>query len=672
MNNSFKIKRGIGFKLIIVFIMLISISLSTLGITSYLKSSEILEKNLKNNSLKMAIQIKENVSTFVEENEYNIRYMALDPNVQSVLIDSSTQSSMIRTFENFQKSHPFIQTVYFGTKNKDMFTYPQAELPEGYNPTERDWYIDALSKNGIKWADPYIDAFTNKMVTTVSIPVYDTVNNNEFIGVLGFDIALEDICDKVNKFKVGENGYAVLSDKNLKLITHKDTKMIGKHIDTKEVVEAVNKDNEGIVEYSREENGVLKDKIGLFTKIDKLSWNVIVTMYLDEIKDDTKVLFDTTIIIGIISLLSAGIVSVMFSSSLINPINKLLNNMEEIKKGDFTVRCNFKNRDEIGQIGEGFNIMLDDIVKLIKNIRNASQKVNSAAQNLAANADETSVSAEEVARTVDEIASGASEQACESEKGSVLTSDLAGKLNELSKNTNDMLSSTNEVIDANLNGVKVIEGLKEATKINNEGIENVGQAILELSNNSQYITNILDTISSIAEQTNLLALNASIEAARAGDAGKGFAVVADEIRKLAESSNSAVNDIRGIIVNIQNDSDKTVEIMSEVKESTTKQSNAVSDVNNSFDIIIKSIDKITENINNIGVHVKDINDDKEDIVKSIENISALTEEAAASSEEVSASIQQQTIAIEEVAKASDVLNQLAVNLNQEISKFKIQ
>ncbi|MEJ8554470.1 methyl-accepting chemotaxis protein [Tepidibacter sp. Z1-5] len=671
MKKMLNFKNKIGSKLIIVFILLITMSLSALGITSYFKSTAILKENLKDNSFQIVKRIEENMATFIEENEFNIIQMSRDPNVQQVISNLDSQMWMMETFKSYKEAHPFVQSIYLATINRSMYLYPQADLPEGYDPIEKDWYKNTLSKNDIVWEKPYKDIVTGKMVTTVYIPVYNTYNDNELVGVLGVDISLENFSTKVNKLKIGKNGYAVLVDEDLKLITHKNKELIGTRIDIKEVEEAIQKTNEGSVPYSKDEKGFSKDKIALFTKIDKLGWTVIGTMYVDEIKDDTKVLFDNTLIIGFISLLIAGITSILFSKNLTKPIKILLDNMKKIQKGDFTIRCNFKSKDEIGQIGEGFNEMLDDIGKLINNIQNTSQEVNKSAQNLAGTSEEVSASAEEVSRTVDEIAKGASNQASESEKGSALASNLANKLNELSQSTDDMLNSTKEVIDANLIGVKVIEELKEITELNNKETKKVGQAIFEQNDKAKNIANILDTISSIADQTNLLALNASIEAARAGEAGRGFAVVADEIRKLAESSSNAANEIKEIVINIQNDSNKTVEIMNKAKESTISQSNAVSHVNDSFNVIIKSIDKITEKINSIGEYVTNINNDKDNIVQAITNISCVSEETAAASEEVSASMQEQASAVEEVAKASDSLNELAINLNKEISKFKI-
>ncbi|SHJ48388.1 methyl-accepting chemotaxis protein [Tepidibacter formicigenes] len=671
MTKFLKFKHGLISKLIIVFILLITIPLSTLGISTYLKSTSILENQLKDNSFEMVKQIKENVTTFIEENEYNIIQMSRDPNVQRILATPTAEPFMMKTFESFKYAHPSVQSIYLATNDGNMHIYPQVELPEGYDPTKKDWYKDTVSKNSILWANPYKDIATKKMITTIYIPVYNLLGANEFVGVLGIDISLDSFSNKVNRLKIGKNGYAVLIDENLNIITHKNKSLIGTHVDVKEIVAGIKKSREGTIEYKREEKGIIKEKIALFSKIDKLGWAVLVTIYTDEIKDDTKVLFNNTLFVGLVSVLVAIFIAIKFAKNLTKPINILLDSMKKAREGDFRVRCNLKNKDEIGYIGKGFNDMLDDIGTLINNVKRVSEELNLSAQNLAANAEETSASAEEVATTIRQISKGALEQASESETGVVLTSNLANKLNELSESTNDILDNVKEVNNANLSGAKIINELKEITKLNNENTKKAQEAIFELNNKAKNIVNILDTITSIAEQTNLLALNASIEAARAGEAGKGFAVVADEIRKLAESSSNAANEIKNITTDIQDESSKTVEIMNEVKESNVKQSNTVTHVNNSFDIIKNSIDKITEKIKTIGEYVYDINTDKESIVKSIESISSVSEETAAGAQEVSASMQQQASAVEEVANSSDMLSQLAMNLNEEIGKFKI-
>ncbi|WP_176461936.1 methyl-accepting chemotaxis protein [Anaeromicrobium sediminis] len=666
-----KMKMGIDAKLAIVFVLLIAIPLMTLGFMSYEKASDIMEQNFKQTTLQMTNEIKESINNMMYGYEESMIQMSHEANVQEVLMNPHYSKWMLKNFESYIKGHENVLSIYLGTKNSDIFLYPEAQVPEGYDPIQRGWYKEAVKENGLIWTDPYIDAFTGKQVITVAIPIYNTSNGNEFVGVVGADISLENLANRMNMIKVGKRGYPAILDRNLNTMTHKNKELIGKPLPIEELKEAIEQQDEGIVDYDWEENGQTYNKFGTFTKLDKLGWTVFSAMYENEIEEDVRALLWNALMIGSIALIIALFISFIFSRGLTKKIKILVEDMERIKEGDLTVLTKIKSKDELGQLGDSFNVMIDEIGNLVRNVQSVSTELIASAENLAATSEETSASAEEVAKTVEEIAKGATEQAADAERGATLTGNLSEKFIQLTNNTDNMLKSANEVMEANLDGVKAVEDLKDRTELNGEATGKIEEAIMELDNKTKYIGSILDTIASISEQTNLLALNASIEAARAGEYGRGFAVVADEIRKLAEESRHAADKIKGIVTTIQSDSTNTVEVMKEVKERYEEQSNAVGKVSESFDTIYKSIDSITGKIEAMGEFVHVLNGDKDNIVGAIENISAVSEETAAASEEVSASMQQQSMAVEEVASAADKLNGLAVKMNEEIKRFKI-
>ncbi|MFZ5966675.1 MAG: methyl-accepting chemotaxis protein [Bacillota bacterium] len=658
-------------KLIVTFLLLITIPMAVLGINSFKRSVDIMKNELEAGVASTLEDVNNLIEIYFRGLEENLVMLATDSSVEQIASNPDASVQMMDTFDKFAKSHPDILNVYIGTRDKTMYIYPEQTLPDGYDPTSRPWYQGAMSKNGLVWTEPYEDAGTKKMIISVAKPVYDSKNGNEFVGVMALDISLEQLSNVINSIKVGDKGYVILIDKSGNTITHPDKTLLNQPIPVQEIADAVAKDASGNVHYMREENGVMEEKIAIFSTNEKLGWKVMGTVYLNEIHTEYNQLLSSSLMIGLGALIAAILIAIFIANAMAKPIRLLTKDMERMKGGDFSVRCQVNTKDEIGFLAESFNIMAAGLKDMVAQVREVSSNVIASAETLAATTQQTSASAEQVSRSVEEIAKGATDQAGEAEKGASLVSGLASKFDLLSDRTKEMTQVSEKVMDVNMKGMQNVELLKDKTRLNNNATERIVTAVDRLDEQSKHIGSILETISSIAEQTNLLALNAAIEAARAGDAGRGFAVVAEEIRKLAEQSGRSADKINEIVVNIQQQTNETVHIMKEVKDRNKEQVMAVDDVNESFNDISQAIQMIGNKIEEINSYAAGMNKDGQQIVAAIENISAVSEETAASSEEVSASMQQQTSAIEEVARAAEHLNELAAQLNSEFSKFKI-
>lgn len=480
----------------------------------------------------------------------------------------------------------------------------------------------------------------------------------------------------MNSIQIGKKGYPVLLDANLVTMTHKkNPDVIGLELPIPSISDAMNANELGSIDYEWEEaTGVEEKKFAVFSTVPITGWRILATMYEDEIEEETAKIMRNIIIIGIFALALSIVAAWVFSKKISKNVNSMLSAMEKVKQGDLTSELIVTSNDELKVLSRYIEDTLDELGNLIGNIKGVSEDITHAAENLAATSEETSASASEVSRTVEDIARGAQDQAEDAEKkGAMIARQLSDRFKELTENMDKMQLSAEEVDTANQDGTEAIQGLQEKSKLTDEANDEIGQVIDELNNKTQHIGAILDTISSISEQTNLLALNASIEAARAGEHGRGFAVVAEEIRKLAEESAGATDKIRDIVVNIQSDSEKTVQSMGNVRRISEEQSAAVKEVNESFASISTSIEGISKHIQAIVSNVTVLNDDKEEIVSAIENISAVSEQTAAASEEVTATVEQQNIAVDEVARAAEQLNYMSKkNMNESISKFKIK
>ncbi len=699
---------GIRGKLMGSFGLLIALSLVVLGFSIYGVANGILEKNLTDASKQMNNQTVLFIDNYLGRFQDIMAPFVTDQDITAALTDPASNARMVAGYENLIASNKSIQYVYLGAQDKQMFMRPVDTLPAGYDPTSRPWYKAAMDKGSLVWTDPYNDASTNMLVTTVAIPVPN-------VGVIGLDVSMATLSKAMGDTVIGDQGFAYLLDSQNLVMTFKNfddqaSPLIGTKISEEKILAAIeeSKKNNGeniLVKVPMNLNAIStmlageklsdpadesarvaaeaeqKDKISKLPDLgecyitvkylSQYGWTLISVVEKKELLTDTNKFLSSIIITGIAALILAVIVSWLFARGLTARINKMLGMLGKARDGDLSVDFRQEGKDEIGVMGHYLTDTFNQLGGLVREIQGIAGEVTMAAQNLAATSEETSASAEEVARTVNEIARGASEQAHDAEQGVTIAQSLSVKITELHARTKDMIESAKLVIDANESGINSLNGLKEKTRQSDDANNRIEGAITELDKKTQSIEAILDTISAISVQTNLLALNASIEAARAGEHGRGFAVVADEIRKLAEQSSTAADEVRVIVTNIKSDSTKTVTSMKDVRTISQEQSLAVTEVSGSFQTIFESIERISDMIKTISVFVNDLGSDKDSIVRSIENISAVSEETAAASEEVSASMDQQSTAVDEVARAAERLNEISVDLSSRISKFKV-
>ncbi|MGD9581389.1 MAG: methyl-accepting chemotaxis protein [Vampirovibrionia bacterium] len=378
----------------------------------------------------------------------------------------------------------------------------------------------------------------------------------------------------------------------------------------------------------------------------------------------------------ITTIILALVVSILFGNFIASRIQSLLerivSKMQHVAKGDLTVeRFGYVSKSDVGEICTAFDAMLENMHNLISQVTRSIEKINSSSQELQSISETSSQVANQVAETVEQLSVGAQNQAKDVQDSAKQVAEIAKASHQIMEEVKLISNGANESVQFVINGQNDVDNtITRILDIKNTN-ENLAVQIDKLGNLGQEIGKIVELITNIASQTNLLALNAAIESARAGEHGKGFAVVAEEVKQLAEESAEAAEQIKGMILQIQKESDNAVNSTKTSVKMVEEGVKAVNQVKEIFVQIQNKSQSSAEKTDIIWNAVKELGTQNDSVSMSMENVSSITEQSAASAEEIAASMEEQNAGMEELSANAQLLSNLTQELHQEIEIFKI-
>lgn len=412
----------------------------------------------------------------------------------------------------------------------------------------------------------------------------------------------------------------------------------------------------------------------IYNPIKDSAGNVIGILYVgvpNTPYDEMAMEFQTKVyLFGLIQIAASIILIGVFANVLSRNIKKVKGVAEKIANGELTVSANINSHDEMEELGNALNQMAENLKQLILSIHETAETMLASSEELSASAEENTAASEHMADMMGEIAEGNNHQQKSVSEVANVAQQIAMNAKELANTAGIMASMTHETVAATKKGVVAVERavvqMDNISQSNNE----VHQAIEELNVSSQKISEIANVISSIADQTNLLALNAAIEAARAGDSGRGFAVVAEEVRKLAEQSQNATQQITGLVLENQKNIDHANQAMKSGVEDVREGIQVANSAKSSFAQVESLANSVADQIDKISKAITQVADGNQNTVKYIEEVVSVSKKTSEQATSASCTTQQQSATIQETALIANAVAKLAEELKGETDRFR--
>ncbi|GGE55220.1 hypothetical protein GCM10011391_37810 [Pullulanibacillus camelliae] len=383
-----------------------------------------------------------------------------------------------------------------------------------------------------------------------------------------------------------------------------------------------------------------------------------------------NVLLTSLIILGLLILVLLALFGGWLYRSVSSSLNALKEGASLIGDGYLNHRVPVKGQDEFSQLAHSFNQMAEKMAETVANVTQAADSLTTSSSHLTAVSEQTNAQAVEVNSAVQQVAVGAQNQAEHLEESMQLLANVSTAVEETQTMSDHITLQSAKAQEANTKGLNVVNVLEQGSAKFLDIAKTLIADIQSVAKQSEEITSIVNIIQDISKNTDLLALNAAIESARAGKAGQGFAVVSQEIRKLAIRSKNETATIQNVIQTITKQLHHVQQEAGKLNEYCNEQDHNVVQTKEAFANIDANVTSINGDISSIQTAIEHVSLANKNLSTKLEEISAISEETAASTEQVSASSESQTEAIKEVNTAATTLQEIALSLNEEVSKFK--
>jgi methyl-accepting chemotaxis protein len=678
--------------IIVVVLGIISYTLASKGLIQNYESATKNTIDMATNYIELGLTNVDSVATeYTRDSEINLYVQGLTN--QDLLKRKAFINKVYGSFSKKADIDKFIESIHIISKSgtpvltssgsseeNDGFYDELIDSNEGKNLTNTD--------NRFYWTGKHslIDSKLGLDTESYSLSLFRKFQTDGSVVVI--DVSKDEINRFLDRLSLGTGSYIGLITSDGTEIVTKDT---GKQTDkNKEQIDEVPSKDEDGSEFSFLTSKFYQDSINsndfngseyvkynskeylyVYSKIGNTGITLCGLVPKSSFTKEANDIKLVTIILVAIACVIAMTLGTAISSGIVKCIKSMNQSLRKISEGDLTVEISVNRKDEFKILANNITDTVSNMRGLIQKVANVSGLVSNSADQVMETSNTIAVASSDISNAINEIGHGIAGQAEDSQNCLAQMDSLSQKITTVNENLSEIEQVTDDTKSMITKGITTMEQLSKQSDATNKITKYVVDNITALEMKSHSISKIIQVINEIASQTNLLALNASIEAARAGEAGRGFAVVADEIRKLAEQSVNAANDIKKVIEDISHQTSDTVNTAKEAENIVNQQNSIVDMTINTFQNMNDGVERLIANLSIISQNMNNMDTARVGTLTAVESISAISEETLAASDTVEETVSTQTESVKDLEEASKILGENAKELTEAINMFRI-